>query len=383
MRYCKHSAAHARTSKEVTRYAAPVRDDLPPAIVAALDTCAGPALVFDRARLTRNLRELASVARTHRITALFAAKSFPHPEVWALAAEHLDGFDAASAGELAALPRTRMLSIVDPSGRAAATAPRCDRLVVGCETVAQVHAAPPAAEIALRVSASLTSRDPAMGAILDGTGHRRSRFGLDVARAATDLRALLAAVGDRRVGLHVHHGPVTATSARRFVDTATTALALAARVDWQPHFLDLGGAWHGIADLGAAFAAVRAAVPGELEVIVEPGRVLARGAGFACGRVLVARALDDRELRVVDLSRICHLRWSQVELVGRAPHPGTGRPVVFAGPTCFEDDVLGEWTVDPAHFPDGARVVLRDVTGYAVGWNTGFGGVPPANVVVV
>jgi len=27
--------------------------------------------------------------------------------------------------------------------------------------------------------------------------------------------------------------------------------------------------------------------------------------------------------------------------------------------------------------------VLRNVTGYAVAWNTGFGGVPPADVVMI
>jgi hypothetical protein len=32
--------------------------------------------------------------------------------------------------------------------------------------------------------------------------------------------------------------------------------------------------------------------------------------------------------------------------------------------------------------PPEQRVVLRDITGYAVSWNTGFGGVPPADVVL-
>ena len=95
----------------------------------------------------------------------------------------------------------------------------------------------------------------------------------------------------------------------------------------------------------------------------------------------VARALDDRALCVLDISRICHLRWSQPELVAPPPRTGAGRITLFAGPTCYEDDVLGEWTVEP--FAPGARVVLRNVTGYAVAWNTGFGGVAPADVVVV
>ena len=114
--------------------------------------------------------------------------------------------------------------------------------------------------------------------------------------------------------------------------------------------------------------------------MVEPGRLYSEGAGFACGFVQAARALGDRELRVLDLSRICHLRWNAVDLIARAPHPGAGRPVLFAGPTCFEDDAIGEWTIDPAQL--GPRAVFRGVTGYALGWNTGFGGVPPAEIVV-
>jgi diaminopimelate decarboxylase len=305
---------------------------------------------------------------------LFAVKSFAHPEVIELAREHLDGFDVASPAEAALVGSAPIISCADPTGRTHASAPR---VIVSCETPEQAAAAPAGADVAVRVSASIAGRDPALGAVLDGTGRRRSRFGLETTEQIAVVRA---AAGDRRVGLHVHHGPVTATSAERFVDTARAVIEHAG---FEPAFLDLGGAWHGVADLGAAFAAVRAAVRASVEIIVEPGRTFALGAGFACGRVHAARELGDRELRVVDLSRACHLRWSQPELVGFPPRPGEGRGVLFVGPTCYEEDVVGEWTVDPAHWPVGARVVLRDITGYAVGWNTGFGGVPPADVVLV
>jgi diaminopimelate decarboxylase len=149
-----------------------------------------------------------------------------------------------------------------------------------------------------------------------------------------------------------------------------------------PRFLDLGGAWHGLADVADALAQVRAAVPRTIELIAEPGRLFADQAGFACGRVVVARRLADRELRVVDLSRLCHLRWSPIELVGAAPHAGSGVTTLVVGPTCSEDDVLGEWTVRPGALDAGARVVVRYVSGYAVAWNTGFGGVSPADVVL-
>jgi diaminopimelate decarboxylase len=345
-------------------------------IGSAIERAVRPTLVFERDVLAANMQRVAKAARAAGIRALFAAKSFAHADVLAMAGEILDGFDVASPGELAQVSAAKIVSIADPSGAAIAEA-RGARVIVSCETAGQVAAAPPSAEIAIRVSASLLGRDPAIGAVLDGTGRRRSRFGLEDAGRVAQVRA---AAGGRRVGLHVHHGPVTAVSAERFVASARAAIELAG---FEPGFIDLGGAWHGVDEIELAFAAVRAAVPSSIELLVEPGRLYARGAGYACGRVHVARDLGDRELRVLDLSRACHLRWSQPELVGYPPRPGEGRTVLFAGPTCYEEDVVGEWTVDPAHFPPGARVVLREITGYAVGWNTGFGGVPPADVAIV
>ena len=340
-------------------------------MIERLHACTRATLAFDLARLDRNLAAITAAARAANITPLFAVKSFPHPRALELAARHVEGFDVASPGELAAVPAGRIVSVADPTGAAIAVA-RGTRVIVACETVDQVHAAPPGAEIAIRISASITGLDPAVGSVLDGSGHRRSRFGLSD-RAA--IAAIAEAAHGRRIGLHVHHGPVVATSADRFVATARAALEL---VDFAPAFLDLGGAWHGIVDLASAFAAIRDALP--LELIVEPGRAYAAGVGFACGIVQATRPLGDRELRVVDLSRACHLRWSTIELVARAPHPGRGRRVLVVWPTCYEEDVLGEWTVDPDELDD--RVVVRDVSGYALAWNTGFGGVPPADVIV-
>jgi diaminopimelate decarboxylase len=345
---------------------------------AVADVCARAeraTLVFDLAAIERNMVRVAKAARAAGIVPLFALKSFPHPRVRELAAQHLDGFDVASVGELRDAPAARVISIVDPTGAAIAHAPAAGRVIVGVETIGQLRAAPEHADIAIRISASITDRDPAVGALLEGTGRRRSRFGL----AGREQIAWLArAASGRRIGLHVHHGPVTATSAERFIATARAALDLA---QFEPAFIDLGGAWHGIADIAAAFAEIRAALPSPIELIVEPGRLYSHGAGFAAGRVLSSRDVGDRVLRVVELSRICHLRWSQVELLARAPRPGEGRKVQLVGPTCYEDDVLGEWIVEPEQVAD--RIVLANVSGYALAWNTSFGGVPAADVVFI
>ena len=359
-----------------------MRPELPPPIVRAIEACTTATLVFDRARLATNFAALAAAGRAHGITTLFAMKSFPVAEVWALARDGLDGLDVATQAEAVAAEGARVISVADPAGRARA---RGARVIASCETVAQVATAPRGAAIAIRLSVSAGGRDPAIGAILDGSGHRRSRFGLDVAPAARTaaIRELVRAAGGAPIGLHVHHGAVTPTSPARVVATATDALASAHAADLEPAFLNLGGAWHGLADLPAAFAAVRAAIPRAIEILVEPGRLVADGAGFATGRVMVTRRLDDRALCVTELSRSCHLRWSAVELVAPAPAAGDGVATVVVGPTCFEDDVLGEWTVAPAQFGDRTRVIVRGVTGYAVAWNSGFGTTPVADVVFV
>jgi diaminopimelate decarboxylase len=367
--------------------------ELPAPVAAAIDRSVRPSLVFDLARIDAALAAIAEAARAAGITALFAAKSFPHPIVQSLAAARLAGFDAASPAEVADAARAsagragdQVLSIADPSGAAvAAAAAWRGRLLVSCETVDQVRAAPDRAEIAIRLSASLTGLDPAVGAVLDGSGHRRSRFGLDTdppgMRAA--IAELARAAGARPIGLHLHHGAVAATSAERFVATARAALAVAEAAGIEPRFLDLGGAWHAIPELGRTLSTIRQALPPGLEIVIEPGRLVADRAGFACGRVAVARELDDRALRVIELSRICHLRWSQPQLVARPARNPAGRQALFVGPTCYEDDALGEWTIEPAQFAVGARAIFGRITGYALAWNTGFGGIAPADVVMV
>ena len=45
--------------------------------------------------------------------------------------------------------------------------------------------------------------------------------------------------------------------------------------------------------------------------------------------------------------------------------------------------MIGEYTVEPARFPAGAQAILGNITGYALAWNTGFGGVAPADVVMI
>lgn len=377
----------------------------PAAIRAAAEARRGvdePALLIDLAAVRARMRRVAAIARAHQVEVLLAVKSLPHPAVVACALAELDGVDLAGPGEHALVgdvdgPR---VSLADPGGAAWRGGRPPARLTVdvaSADDVARARAWAPHAELALRLSMSaLIPDDDAVGALASGDGHRRSRFGLepgtDVGRAA--LRELLAAARagapatSSGLGLHAHSAGVVRTAAAPWAELVHALRALAHAHALAPTHLNLGGGWHGVFDaaddgalLADALGAARAAA-GDLPLRIEPGRALSAGCVWATGRVLAARPLADRALRVVSLSRACHLRWSPVRLVARAPAPGAGHKVHLVGPTCFEDDVVGEWQVDD-ELPVGAPVLLADVSGYAVAWNTGFAGVPAAEVVVV
>jgi diaminopimelate decarboxylase len=384
----------------------------PPAVAAAIDALPAdePALVYDLAAVERRVRAIGAAGRSHGVRVLFAMKSFPHDAVLDLAADHLDGFDAGSPGEAARIggrAAGHLVSVTDPSGRAGDGG---GELVVTVESAAQAAAAPARARLAIRLAAShLVPGPEAVGGVVEDTGRRTSRFGI---RPGDDgwreeVAAIIAAGRGRVAGFHVHHGGVAATSPARLLATAEAALAVGAEVGLDVTWLDLGGSQHGIGDgavpvFAEALAALRAAVPGTVELAVEPGRLFAMDAGYAVGHVVAARELGERSLRVLDLSRSCHLRWQRITPVLALRHQGgawrpmrgvlparTGeaRRVLFTGPTCYEEDVVGEWKLgqddDEARFPVGSRLVTSGVDGYALAWNSGFGGIAPARVVVV
>lgn len=348
-------------------------------VPAALEP--GPALIFDVGVMRDRMERARAIARAAGVELLYAVKAFPETVGVALAAEHLDGLDVAGPEEQAAalaMPTTTV-SVTWPGdvdvGALGALAAK-HRVTAVCETTAQVEAAASVAGVTLAVR--LAS---------DG----ESRFGV----APAVLREVAAAGGDRVRALHVHGGPlamspaIVAERARRACDAASAAgIAL--------EQLDLGGSLHGFALakatsgqalLADALAAARTVVPTNVRLVFEPGRLWTEGAGFACGRVLAARDDGTRAIRVLELSRLCHLRWSTPRLVAPPPKPGEPRvAVTLLGATCCEDDTIADALIPPEHLPAldvGGRVIFAGINGYAAGWNRAFAGVPAARVLTV
>lgn len=341
----------------------------------------GPALVFDLGVVRDRMDRARAAARAAGVELLYAVKSFPATVAVELAAAHLDGLDVAGPEEQAAALAAPATTVsvtwpgdVDTAALAALAARH--RVTAVCETAAQLAAAATVAGVtlALRLASDADSR-----------------FGV----APEALREVAAVAGDRVRTLHVHGGPL-ATMPATIAERAQRACDAASAAGLSLEQLDLGGSLHGFAITRAtsgqalvadAFAAARAVVPAGVRLVFEPGRLWTEGAGFAVGRVLAARRAGDRELRVLELSRLCHLRWSTPRLVAPPPRPNHARAAItLLGATCCEDDVIGDALVPPEHLPAldvGARVLLSGVTGYAVGWNRAFAGVPAAQVVTV
>ena len=326
--------------------------------------------MFDLPRSSATCERVADGRSRVGIPPLFAMKSFPHPRVRELAARTStasmrvarraarraggdDRVDRRSDGRrdrarADGRPRDRRLR----DSRAGA---RCAR-----RTRRSRSASPRRSRAAIRRSVRC-SRAAVTGARDSASGSRRRS-----PRSCAPRRA-------GRVGLHVHHGPVTATSAERFIATARAAIALAG---FEPAFINLGGAWHGIADIAAAFAEIRAAFPHSIEIFVEPGRLYARMRGsrpVAC--------VSSRELSAIACCGSSSCRAS-VTCAGASPsssrghrEPGEGRKVQLVGPTCYEEDVIGEWIVEPAHVADARRAAqhqrLRARVEHELWWRAG------------
>lgn len=366
-----------------------------PAAIAAAASVGGPVILYDLGAIARRMKAARAAAEAADVRVLAAVKAIAVPEVLALAAEALDGFDVAGPEEdaIVAERRASIVSVTFPGGaaedRLRALVRSGRRVIASCETAAQVAAAArvEGVELALRVSTSALGED-APGGVRDRDGGHASRFGAAIA----ELRALAEVARDRVRGLHVHGGPLAVTP-DRFAARARAALAAADAAGIALARLDLGGSLHGFtldeptagrARLADALAAVRAAVPREVELCIEPGRLWTEGAGYAAGRVLAARAAAGHDARVLALSRLCHLRWSTPVLCAPPPRAGDRRALLLLGATCCEDDVIGDAIVpSDVALREGELAIVAGVSGYAAAWNRGFAGVPAARVIAV
>ncbi len=266
-----------------------------------------PLFVYSAALIRRRIGELLN-ALPHSVAIHYAVKANPYQPVLQLMSELVDGFDVASAGELALVQAAGIdparISFAGPGKRTAELeAAICAGATLNLESEGEAARALDAGmrlgiapRLAIRVNPEFDLKGSGMK-----MGGGAKQFGVDAERVP-ELARLVIASGAEWRGLHIFAGS-QALSAEAIIDTQAQALSLAARLAEAsgaalPH-CNLGGGL-GIpyfpGDLPVDLAAVGKALGEELAQVpdalkntqfcLEMGRYLVGEAGVYLTRIV-------------------------------------------------------------------------------------------------
>ncbi|MFI7545413.1 alanine racemase [Actinoplanes sp. NPDC049599] len=272
----------------------------PERVAAALRALPAPvcAYVYDTAALRTRAAEVRA-ALPPATTLLYAVKANGHPAVVRTLAGVCDGLEVASGGELALAVAAGARRIVF-GGPAKTDAELAAAVAAGAQVNVEsghelrrldraARAAGTVVDAAIRVNRA--------GAALPGSHAMTGTptpFGVDEPELARVLALPLTSV--RITGFHLHavSNNLDAAAHARFVaDALDWSVATAARHGLTLRLVNTGGGL-GVDHLGTAtidLAALRArlaglAVPAGVDLIVEPGRILAADAGWYAAEVI-------------------------------------------------------------------------------------------------
>jgi diaminopimelate decarboxylase len=365
-----------------------------------------PAYVYSKATLLRHARVFRSALRGLDALPCFAVKAAPNLALLSLFAAEGFGFDIVSGGEL--------FRVIAAGGEASSVVfsgvgKREDELSqalsagvrqINCESEAELRmlskvsaARRTSARVALRVNPDVDAKTHPYIA----TALSTSKFGIPSARArkAFALAASLPGIEVRGVACHIGSqiqkiGP--------FAQAAQKMRELVLRLRQDGHdirVLDMGGGLGVPYGDGAEPASPReygealvAALRGlDVQVLVEPGRLLVANAAVLLSRVILRKeGHRGRRFVVVDAGMNDLLRpalyeaYHEVEPVGR---PRRGEEVAdVVGPVCESADVLARRRKLPP-LEAGDLVALRTAGAYGMAMASQYNARPrPAEVLV-
>jgi diaminopimelate decarboxylase len=344
----------------------------------------------------------------------YAIKANPHAGLLAQIAPLVDGLDVASGGELAralAVKPAAAISFAGPGKRDSelAAAIRAGATLnvesegEAARALQQGAALGIAPRLAVRVNPDMELRGSGMK-----MGGRPSPFGVDAARAAALVRAIVAGGADWR-GFHIYAGS-QALSADAVAETQAGTIALAARLAEEagaaPPLVNLGGGF-GVpyfagdapldveavgVRLGEALSA-RPAVLRDARFAIELGRWLVAEAGVYLTRVVDVKDSGGETFVVVDGGLNHQLAASgnfgtvvrrnyPLAVAARMGAVAADAPVSVVGPLCTPLDRLGDKVaLPPVAVGDLVAIFLAGAYGASAS-PAGFLGHPPAAELV-
>ena len=346
----------------------------------------GPALLFNLTILKERLQLLRELGDRYNCQFLMPVKAFRHPLIYQITGEVLWGFDISNYNEYAGLPTpltNKLVSLTDPTFdgydlQLFLTKQNNFRIYIETTSQAQKLQSQQV-DFGIRLnSSSLLNREDG-DQLLDSY----SRFGIS---DLTELAKFALSAPDSFVGFHIHHG-IHENSLDTILTFARQAISLADRFQLPLPSIDLGG---GLAEVGflqleALLIELRRLVRSPTVLIFEAGKLLFEDIGFAYGKVKSLQCDRRGWMVTLDLSKSCHLRWSQPQLIVPDSTSATQVPVSIYGATCNEGDRLGEFLVPlpngkESPYQEGDIVVFKNINCYSVSWKNSFNGIKPAEI---
>lgn len=277
----------------------------------------GPLFVYDPAIVAARVARFRAAFPT--IDLHYAIKANPFPALLAAMAAMVDGFDVASAGELAKVADLgRPVSFAGPGKRdAELTAAIAAGITLNLESEGEARRALAIADrlgrtprLAVRVNPDVELRGSGMK-----MGGRPSPFGIDAERVPALVRDLIAAGADWR-GFHIYAGS-QALDPQAIIDTQAATIALAARLaeaaGQAPPLVNLGGGFGipyfagdtalDIERVGAALTEAldaRVAILRDTRFAIELGRWLVAEAGVYLAHVVDIKDSGGERFAILD-----------------------------------------------------------------------------------
>jgi len=363
--------------------------------VKAVDLAASvgtPAYVYSRATLEMHYDRLVKAFEALRPMVCFSTKCCSNLHVLKVLAQRGSGLDVVSGGELhrarlAGVPAEKIVfagvgktdeEIRDALGRGVGSdVPGADQPIglfnIESEGEFEVIAmAARAMGVQARAALRVNPDVEAGGHAYVSTGHKASKFGVDVEHAKVLFEKFGHEKHLRLAGVHMHIGS-SITTPEPYVEAVKRILALMDAVErdgrTKIEVLDLGGGFGadyqtGTAPSAADFAAairplLEERVKRGLRIVLEPGRTIAANAGVLLTRVLYVKQSGRKKFIVCDagmntlirpaLYGSFHFIWPasvspQHEPPRRAPVidlPGL-ESVDVVGPVCESGDFLAQ-----------------------------------------
>ena len=373
----------------------------------------GPLILISRSGALRALDQLRGAFPG--VSVYYAVKACGEAPLLAALAQAGCGFELASAGELSALaglpacagaagqaPGLLCGNPVRSTAQTAALHAAGVRLfaVDSVEEVVRTANAAPGCRLLLRVAvpAGAAAPDPAWWPM-------RDTFGAGPGEVAA-IAAVARAHGVDIAGACFHVGSqcTDAQAWSRGTGAAAAALEVAGAAGHSAGLLSLGGGFPVVLEgacgpsvaasgdalaieaIGAALAPALAGLPGDVQVLAEPGRYIAASAGVLLTRVTALRTQSGQRWLQLD----CGLHNGLIESTRGLPYRirplrGSGERVAWriSGPSCDGADVLpGEWLL-PAGTTEGDWLAIDGAAAYAQSRASAFNGLAAPTTRVV